>query len=229
MKLKHMASAAGTLFFISTAAYLVGDGLLGAALDRGVPLAALEQGRFAARAGVFLEMINAAAVAGIAMFLYPILRKHNEALAAGYFGFRLLESMLLMLSAAMPILLLGMNGGTGGGPSGKSVDATPSAELAGLLVQGYSVFFQLAMVVLGVGSLLLCFVLGRYRLVPRLLTALGWVGYAALLASSGLSLLGQEASPLLFVPGALFEIAFPLWLIFKGTAVPEEAGPGQNV
>jgi len=78
------------------------------------------------------------------------------------------------------------------------------------------------MVVLGIGSFLLCVALYRYRLVPRLLAGFGFVGYAALLTSSCLSLTGQEVSPLLFAPGAVFEIAFPLWLMIKGLNAQEK-------
>ncbi|MFT5675723.1 MAG: hypothetical protein ACI808_001655, partial [Paraglaciecola sp.] len=70
---------------------------------------------------------------------------------------------------------------------------------------------------LAICGFILCITFYQYRLVPRLLSALGLLGYFALLLKVlfdffDLSLGGQ----LLFIPGAIFELLLPLWLIVKG-------------
>jgi ABC-type phosphate/phosphonate transport system permease subunit len=72
------------------------------------------------------------------------------------------------------------------------------------------------MIVLGFGSFLLCYVLYRARLVPRFLSVIGFVGYAGLLTSSCLAIAGHDAGAALYIPGAIFEIVLPLWLLIKG-------------
>ncbi|GGN94817.1 DUF4386 domain-containing protein [Saccharibacillus kuerlensis] len=213
MTMNKTARTAGILFFISTASYLIGNGLLGPVLKQNDLLASLQAGDANMLPGFFLELVNAAAVVAIAMLLYPILKKHNEVFALGYFGFRLLEAILLIISAAVPLLLIALSGSYG---SASASDQGYMVTTADLLVQSYSVFFQIGMVVLALGSFLLCVVLYRFRLIPRLLSIFGFIGYASLLTSSCLSLIGRDAGALLYIPGAVFEIAFPLWLIFKG-------------
>ncbi|MFQ6062343.1 MAG: DUF4386 domain-containing protein, partial [Methanosarcinales archaeon] len=41
--------------------------------------------------GVLLEFIDTAAVVGIGVMLFPILKKHNETIALGYVGTRIIE------------------------------------------------------------------------------------------------------------------------------------------
>lgn len=214
--MNKMARAAGILFLVSTVAYLLGSGILDPILNRPEVLANLYPERTKAIAGWFLELINALAVAGIAMFLYPVLKKHNEAFAAGYFGSRIIESALLMISAAVPLVLIALS---------KDYISSGGSHLVtagSVLAEAYSVFFQMAMIALGVGSLLLCVVLYRTRWVPRWLSVIGFFGYAALLASSCLTILGKEPGTVLYAPGAIFEIVFPIWIIIKGLNVRAE-------
>ena len=67
---------------------------------------------------------------------------------------------------------------------------------------------------------------------PRGIAILGFVGYVSLFVSGWLAMFGSDLGMLLFAPGAVFEIVFPLWLIVKGFAhdvlpkglVPELSG-----
>jgi hypothetical protein len=70
--------------------------------------------------------------------------------------------------------------------------------------------FEMAMIVLSTGSLLFCYVLYLSKLVPRFLSVIGFIGYASLLASSCLAIAGQDIGPVLYIPGAIFEIIFPI-------------------
>lgn len=204
---------AGVLFLVSTGAYMFGNGLLDPILKRPDFLAGLYPDRTNVISGTLLELINAMAVVGIAMLLFPILKKHNEAFALGYFGSRIMESVLLIISAIVPLVLITLSKDYISAGAAKD----SSFETAGnLLLEAHSVLFQMSMIALSLGSLLLCNVLYRSRLVPRFLSIIGFIGYLALLASSCLTILGQEIGSVLYVPGALFEIMFPIWIIVKG-------------
>jgi hypothetical protein len=78
----------------------------------------------------------------------------------------------------------------------------------------------MAMITLGAGSLALCYVLYVARLVPRAISLLGVAGYVALFVSGWLATLGSDLGVLLFIPGAIFEVVFPLWLIIRGFGEP---------
>ncbi len=214
--MKKSAQVAGALFLVSTGSYMLGSGLLEPVLQRPDVLANLYPDRTNVILGWFLEWVNAMAVLGIAMFLYPILKRHNEAFALGYFGSRMIESVLLILSAIAPFILIALSHDY----ISMSTGQDPAMEWLGKTVlELRAVLFQTAMLVLSLGSLLLCHVLYRARLIPRLLSVIGFIGYTALLANSCLAMLGYETGFLLYIPGAIFEVAFPVWLLGKGLNV----------
>lgn len=211
--MNKFARMAGVLFLVSTAAYLIGNGLMDPVLNHPGFLARMYPDRTNVISGSLLELINAIAVVGIAVLLFPILKKHNEAFALGYFGFRIMESALLIISAIGPLVLIVLS------KSYLSVDTAKGSyfeTIGNLVIVTHDVLFQTAMIMLGSGSLLLCYVLYRTRLVPRFLSVIGLIGYSALLASSCLTILGLEIGSVLYIPGAIFEIMFPVWAIVKG-------------
>lgn len=74
-------------------------------------------------------------------------------------------------------------------------------------------------------GLVLSAALLRGRLVPRPLAGLGMVGCAALLVgvvldAVGMLSLDSAAGGAFFAPGAVFEIALPVWLLARGFAPP---------
>ncbi|NOU75564.1 DUF4386 family protein [Paenibacillus sp. LMG 31458] len=72
------------------------------------------------------------------------------------------------------------------------------------------------MIVLSLVSLLFCYLLYQSKLIPRLISVFGLIGYASLLTSALLEIFGYSPGMFLFLPGALFEIILPIWLIVKG-------------
>ena len=213
------ARVAGVLFLVSTVAYLIGSGFLNPVLHRPELLADFHLERTKVIAGVSLEFINAITVVGIAMMLYPVLKKYNEAFALGYFGSRIIESAILIISLIVPVLLTTLSEDyTSAEASGRPSLLT----IANLAVEAHFMLFEFAMIVLSLGSLLLCFVLYRSKLIPRLLSLIGFIGYAGLLTSSCLAITGRDTGTFLYIPGAIFEIVLPLWLIVKGLKVRAE-------
>ena len=184
---RRIAIAVGVLFFTATISYGVGNTLIASALEAPDEPQVL--------IGVILEFINSVAVVGIAVLLFPILRRYSEGMALGYAGSRVIESVLLLVGALSALILL--------------------------TLRWHELTFQMAMIVLGAGSLLLCYILYRVKLVPRAISVLGFVGYIALFAYGLLEIFGLNFLGLvLFIPGGIFEIVFPLWLIVKGFNEP---------
>lgn len=190
----------GVLFLLATASYMLGSGLVETALKiTDFSLINAEQ----VKIGILLELINSAAVVGIAALIFPILRKYSEGLTIIYVSSRIIESALLLIAAIGPLLLITLN----------QIEAQ---QLSAMITLFASYSFQMAMISLSAGSIFFCYVLYKNRLIPRTLSALGFIGYLLLLASSLLSIIGFENTTLLYIPGALFEIIFPFWLIIKG-------------
>lgn len=204
---------AGVLFLVSTAAYMIGSGLIGSVLDEPDILTRAYSERVSVLSGVFLELVNSAAVVGIAVLLFPVLKRHHEGIALGYLSSRIIESVLLLVGLLAPLVLIALSEDY---TAGASVEETNFLPLENAAIHVQEVAFQLAMLVLGLGSIMLCFLLYRARMIPRFLSMLGLAGYAALMASSALTIMGYEPGVMLFIPGGLFELLFPIWLISKG-------------
>jgi hypothetical protein len=91
-----------------------------------------------------------------------------------------------------------------------------------------STAFNMAMLALSIGSIFLCYLFLVHRLIPRILTIVGLVGYVCLLANTVVGMFGVDAGMLLFIPGALFELAFPVWLFIKGFNTNFDSTTGEN-
>ena len=72
------------------------------------------------------------------------------------------------------------------------------------------------MLAVAAGGLLLCRVLLKEDLVPRVLAVYGLAGYPIFLAGAVLEILGRNVGVALSFPGGLFEVAFGILLIAKG-------------
>ncbi len=203
----------GVLFLLATAAFMAGSALIDLNLTQSDFLSHFYSNRMQVYTGLFLELINSAAVVGIAMLLFPLLKHHNESIALGYLSSRIIESALLIAGFMSPLVLLTLSEAY---IAGDGSSTTIYSSIGNLLITGQEMSFELAMLVLGIGSLMFCYLLYRKRLIPRLLSILGIVGYAALIASSCLVITGFDPGYMLFIPGGIFEILFPVWLIAKG-------------
>src|SRR4051795_3122526 len=147
-------------------------------------------------AGAALMLLNSAFVIGIGVLMLPILRPHNEAIAAGYLGARIFEAVGLAIGVVSLIVLTGS----------AAIDAN-------------TVCYNAAEAGLGIGSLFFCALLLRTGLVPRFLAVWGFIGYACFAGGNLLELFGVKGAGVVgAIPGGLFELTFALWLIARGFA-----------
>lgn len=209
-KMRRTAIVVGVLFLVQTSSYLFGDALFRSAVEPVDFLSNLDENQV--RIGVFLQFVNTAAVIGIGVLMFPILRRFREGMALGYTATKIMEAALLLVSAVFALLVVSASQY----PTAEVADASQVHVLGMLSVEGYDLAFQLAMISLGAGSLFFMYILYEFNLVPRALSLLGAVGYVALFVSGWLEIAGSDIALVLYAPGALFELLFPLWLIFRG-------------
>jgi hypothetical protein len=214
------AALVGVLFLVATATFMLAEQLITGVLGRPDFLGAGSDAD-ALTAGALFAFVDGLAVVGIAVVLYPLLRHQSEALALGYVGLRVAELGVILLYLSAPLLVIAIGGGLRAG----TIDATASQSLAPLLRALHDVSIVLVYLFTGVAGGILSVALYRSRLVPRALAALGLIGYPVLLAGSVLDMFGvvdvtQGAGMLAVLPGGLFELILPIWLIARGFRSP---------
>ena len=99
----------GALFLTAMVTYLVGASLIDSFISSQDYLNEFAANETTVKIGVLLELVNVVAVIGIAVFLFPILRKRHEALALGYVAFRILEAAILIVAVVSPLLLIALS------------------------------------------------------------------------------------------------------------------------
>jgi hypothetical protein len=207
------ARIVGGLILTATATYALGTGLVGAILDAPDYLADVYPNRIQMIVGVLLQLVKCAAVVGIGVLLFPILRKYSEAIAIGYVVTRIFDCAFLAVGGIATLSLIALSQET---IQAGTQNASYSLTLGALLVEGSYTAYLVGMIALGLGSLPFCYLLYRSRLIPRAMSVLGLIGYAALLIGSSIELFGLNLYMVHYVPGGLFELVLPIWLIVKG-------------
>lgn len=203
---RTMARVAGALFLVAMLTYAAGDAMVAPLLpvpgDTGNTVEQPVQAWY----GLLLMFLNSLAVAAIPVLLFPTLRRHSSRVASIYLAARWLESVLLLVGILVLAWLL------------SGAETHPASAVAQALVAA-EVCYQLAMFALGVGSVALCRLLLRERLLPAWLAWWGLAGYGLLAGGAVFALAGWDESLLLSVPGGVFELVFGLWLMTKGFAL----------
>jgi hypothetical protein len=203
----------GALFLIATATFIFSNALITPLLGSQNILGAIGSNSQRMIAATLIGLIEGVATVGIALALYPILKRQHPALALGYAGMRIAELAIAAVGFGLGGLLLVSLSGTAANSA--------NSELATILVALRHWTIMLVYVYTAVGGVMLSYMLFKTRLVPRGFSLLGLIGYPALLLAAVLDMLGfvdtvGGAGLVGLVPGGLFELLLPIWLIAKG-------------
>jgi hypothetical protein len=217
---RKTAIVVGVLFIIATVFLFVGEAFYQPVLLSPDYLEKAYPNRMIATIGILIEFACILAIPLIPVFLFPILRKHNEALALGYFGFRFLEAILFVLIQINKLSLIGVSQGyLNDGPTNVSFFQNVGNTIQSLNFWSFS-FYVLFFTV---GALMLYTTLYQSKLVPRWISVWGLIAAALLLAGMVLEMLevfnefpvgGREL--IYAAPIAVNEMVLAGWLIVKG-------------
>ncbi|MGB6369714.1 MAG: DUF4386 domain-containing protein [Atribacterota bacterium] len=168
--------------------------------------------------GALLVLIMAFACAGIAIWLYPVLKKHNEALALGSVGFRIIEGVLHIVGVIglLSLVTLSQEYVKAGAP-----DASYFQSLGTLLLAARDWTGVLGSFAFILGALMYYYIFYQSKLIPRWLSVWGLIGVPLWIAAELLIMFGLIESfstnaILLDIPIAVNEMVLAVWLIVKG-------------
>ena len=210
---RKTAIIVGTLFLTAMIASLLGGGLLESILNNPDYLKNISENTSTTITGVILELINGVAVICIAVMLFPILRKQNESMALGYVGFRFIEAIFCIVSAAIPLLLIKLsdeylNNGT--------IENSDYNILGKLLIGARSVLAEILIpLFFGLGALLFYNLLYKSKIIPGFISVWGFIGGVLILILIFIKP-GMIVNIVFVLPIILNEIFLGIWLIVKG-------------
>jgi hypothetical protein len=205
--IRRTAIVAGVFFLITEVTAIAGVLLYGSVLGTPDFIVSTTADNTGVRAGAFLEVLLAIAVAGTAVTLYPIVKRQNEGMALGHVAGRLIEATIIAVGAISLLAVMTMR---------DHVAGTTGAESAAAVTVGQSL----------VAIHHWTFVFGpklmyRSRLVPRAIAVLGLVGGSLIFASGTAVLFGLYED--LSIPGVAaaapvlaWELSVATWMIVKG-------------
>ena len=214
---RKTAIIVGVLFIVATVTAILSIVFLGSTLETPLNFDTVSSNANQVIIAVIFWLILAVSVTGIGVMMYPILKKHNEGLALGYVGLRLIESICIIIASISLLSVLTLSQECLAG----TFDATYYQSIGSLLLTLQNWSFEIGtLIFLGLGGLFLNYSLYELKLVPRLLSVWGLIGAACVLLYGLLGLFGLTTDSmilnLLAAPIAVQEMVFAVWLIVKG-------------
>ena len=211
----------GGLFLAGFAVYGTGSVLVSSVVDGPDFVAGIGARQTALLVGAFLLVATAAVDIGKAVLFFPVLERHGKRTAVAYLATMIFEMALMTVGALAVLMLVPLadqadRGGLGAGTA---------QALGSLAVDANQTAYQIGQLALAFGALFLAALLFRTRLVPRWLAALGLIGYATHMVGAAAEIFGVPIGLVLLIPGAIFELALPAWLLTKGFTPSAYDGP----
>lgn len=212
---RKTAVAAGVVFIIATVAALLARALV-PDLTGADYLTSFSTHANRVAAGVLLYLIGHFACAGIAVVLYPVLKKWNVVLALGSVIFRAIETVFYTAGVVclMSLSTLGQQFA-----SAVAADRTSLQAIGDLLLSIHQQAALAGVFAFCLGALMYYTLFFQSRLIPRWLSGFGIVAIILMLTACVLALF--SGNPItsyvpLAAPIFLQEMALAVWLIAKG-------------
>lgn len=167
----------------------------------------------------FFQAAMAVVYVIIAVLLYPIIKKYNTSLAAGYFGFRIIGAGFLFAGIGSLLLLLWLSQSF---LTASQANSSNIEIIAELIRQGRDILNHIGMILpWSIGGLILYFCLYKIRLVPWWLSIWGIIGSIFTLVATFMLMMNiiTLMNPVYFIlnaPIALCELFFAIFLMVRG-------------
>ena len=219
---RKTAVIVGILFIIGTV-----SGILAGALDAPIRAGSTFPLNISASEtqwiiGTLLILLMGLSLAMTPVLLYPIFRKHNEVLAFGSVLFRgVLEQVgeiLVVISSFLLLTVSEIYGKTG------AADASSLQTMGSMLIAAGDWIQMIGGIVFSIGALMIYALFYQTRLIPRWLSAWGFIGGVLYFVANFVSVFSplhiapsiESGIGLLLIPLAIQEMVFAVWLIVKG-------------
>ncbi len=161
-----------------------------------------------------LMLIDAISVVFIAILLFPVLKKKSESLALGYLGMRIMEGFLFTVYVVVLLTILSIS---------KEYSASNIQDAGNFIPIGQSLIILLEWtfniglgIIFTISALILNYILFQFALVPRWLSAWGFLGAIVSMIVVLLKFYNIKVTEALDFIIAIQEMVFAIWLITRG-------------
>lgn len=215
---RKTAIIVGVLFIIGTAAGVLSM-VVSAPLREVAYLVSIATNPNQIVVAALFVLLMGLALALVSIVLFPLLKKHNEALALGYVVFRgALETTLYigMTVSWLVLIALSLEYVKAG-----AADAAGYQTLGTILLAGHEMMITILIIIFSLGALMLYAAFYRARLIPRWLSIWGVVAILMHLSTAVLIMFrladsGSAIVSMINLPIFLQEMVMAVWLIAKG-------------
>jgi hypothetical protein len=228
---KTAARIFGVLFLISFLAYGTGTGVIQSIVSAPDILSNVHASTtLIVVSAILMGVVHTVTNIGLPVVLRPVLKPRNETLYFGYLSAAIVATVSLLVGVIFLLLLIPLSDAFM--RSGSAV--TGQYETMAILLREANYYsYNFGMAIWSLGGLMFCSILYRYKLIPRLMSVWGVVGYTVFLSGCILAIFGLDFGLIHTAPGALFEVFLSLWLIVKGfnssAFVSESTNPDDGV
>ena len=207
----------GALFLAAFVFYGVGSLLVESVAGDDHVRVAVDEHSTRLVSGAAMMLINSAIVIAIGVLAHDVLRRRWPTVALVYLIARVFEGGMLAVGVVFVLLLA----------PDTQLAAGVNEALVNMIYAGNDIAYQIAMIGLGIGSVLFCWALYQDRYVARPLALWGLVGYPIFMLGATLELFGIGVGVWVAIPGGLFEVALAVKLLIHG--LPEPTVPRSAV
>jgi len=142
---------------------------------------------------MLLELISGAAVVGMAVLMFPILKPHNKNLSLGYVVFKIIEGVVMIVAGILLFSLI-------------------------IKMETHDWIYGIHDYIFGIAFLMLSYLLYQSKLVPRFISVWGLIASILFLTANLLGMMGliPAMASISLLPIILNELVLAIWLIVKG-------------
>lgn len=211
------ARVVGAIYLAGFVVGIGGNVLIQSVLGAPEPLASVASRSLLVAIGALLWLIAVAGDAAHGVLMFPLLRQYGQRVALGYLAARIFDAVFI---AMWVLLTLSQVPLASQYVKAAPADAASLQTLSTLAVQASQYAYDIGMIALGLGGLVLCYTLYTAKLVPRLLAVWGIAGYAIIFCGMVSEVMGSGLGLASSIPAGLWEVSVGAWLIARGFSTP---------
>lgn len=215
---KKTGRIVGILFLTLMIAYTIGALLIDPILSSPNYLVEASESKSKLLIGVLFDFLNGVAYLGIAVLIFPILKKFSVSLALFYLGFRIIEFAMQIVSDMSPLFLITLSQDF---VATNTLDTSSFQALGSVLLAQRFWANQMVFITYALGAIIFYYATYKLKIIPRFLSVWGLIGAPLVLVNVILDSLGISFGANLGLVMGLNEIVLGIWLIIYGFKTPQ--------